>query len=468
MEPDEYIDQQLATVIIELDKTKMSASLTFRADGPNPVPPTEREIVSAIKLSGIRCGISRKTLVEMLRSPRYDEPVVFARGREPENGRDAVIDYKVSTSRKEAVPKSLESGQVDFRNLDLIETVAEGALLAVKIPATEGVPGYNLLGETLKARPGKERLLKMGRNVVISEDGMQAFAAIDGAVTFNGDRVEVTPVIEIRGDVDYSVGNLDFSGSIIVHGAVLSGFVVRGGGDVIINGTVEAATVEAGGTLTIKGGVVGQDRAVLTAKGDVVARFLNETTVRAGGNVLTDGAILHCRVEAGGSVLASGKTGLISGGEIQARDGVLADVLGTSMGTRTEIVVGYDPELPAQAAEMENAIRERRERLETIQERLNGIQKVDPSKLPKETQEALKKSLETAEHLSSEIAGMEERLVAMRESIERSRAATIKVANEIYPGVSVNIAGAQLRVPNAMKALTFARERGEIVTRSTF
>ena len=45
------------------------------------------------------------------------------------------------------------------------------------------------------------------------------YAAIDGLVTkTDKDKLNVFPVYEVNGDVDYNIGNIDFVGTVVIRG----------------------------------------------------------------------------------------------------------------------------------------------------------------------------------------------------------------------------------------------------------
>ena len=98
---------------------------------------------------------------------------------------------------------------------------------------------------------------------------MRLIATQDGHLTFAHEAFQVSPLLEIQGDVDYSTGNIDFSGDVHICGDVRENFTVHAQGTVTVDGLVEAATVEAGGDLVIARGVVGDGRALLKSNGCV-------------------------------------------------------------------------------------------------------------------------------------------------------------------------------------------------------
>ena len=109
-----------------------------------------------------------------------------------------------------------------------------------------------------------------------------------------------------------------------------------------VSGVVEGALVEAGGDIIIAKGMNGMGKGVLNAKGNVVAKFLENATVTALGYVSSE-SILHSTVYAGDEITVSGKRGFITGGRVCATNMVSVKTLGSSMGADTIVEVGADP-----------------------------------------------------------------------------------------------------------------------------
>ena len=123
---------------------------------------------------------------------------------------------------------------------------------------------------------------------------------------------------EIRGDVDFSSGNINFIGDVTISGGVTSGFEVKAGGDIEVDGVVESARVESGGNITLHKGIAGAEKGMIQADGAITARFIENARVMAGGDVTVSDAIIQSIVWSGASVRCEGKRGTIVG-KIQAR-----------------------------------------------------------------------------------------------------------------------------------------------------
>ncbi len=72
----------------------------------------------------------------------------MAKGISPIDGKDGYIKYYFDLEKK-LIPKILEDGTVDYRELDIINNVNKGDLLAEAIPPKEGQEGYRVTGESI-------------------------------------------------------------------------------------------------------------------------------------------------------------------------------------------------------------------------------------------------------------------------------------------------------------------------------
>ena len=160
--------------------------------------------------------------------------------------------------------------------------------------------------------------------------------------------IGVYPISNIEGDVDYHSGNIDFNGDVVIGGSVQSQFSVKATGTVTIAGYVEAgAFVTAGNDLLVQRGVVGASTE-LVAGGDVMAKFIQEATVRAGGDIKVGSYIFNASVRAAGQIMVpgmgEGKSRALVGGLIWGAKGISALSIGSPYNTSTRLVVGVDPD----------------------------------------------------------------------------------------------------------------------------
>jgi uncharacterized protein (DUF342 family) len=152
------------------------------------------------------------------------------------------------------------------------------------------------------------------------------YAAKDGYVVRSGVRISVENVLEVN-NVGAETGNIRFHGVVRVHGQVEDHYLVEAEKGIEVAGTVGHARLVTKGDLRVRGGVIGAE---LEAEGNVTARFLSESKVRAGLNVLVEEYVLHSEVEAKRAVkVLREPEGFIQGGRVKAGTEIWSPVLGS-------------------------------------------------------------------------------------------------------------------------------------------
>jgi hypothetical protein len=446
-----------AEVTVTITADRMRGLLTTtRAYGGAPV--TEARLREAIAAAGIaEESVLEDAIAAALAQPSVTHHVI-AQGVAPRAGTDSRVELLVDLTREAAAPKEDERGRVDHYLLREFVIVDPGTPLLRRHPATLGVAGRDVCGEIVPARDGRDvPLPKEMPGVVPSSAEPDVLVA-----EYKGHPVEIPGGIRVDktlalDHVDLRTGNVDFDGSVVVKGDVAAGVVVKATGDVVIQGTVELASVEAGHDLAVSGGIAGPEhgrgaadrRLTVRAGGDVHAAFISASRVRAGGSVSVREYLTHCDTLARGRVLAgqNGGRGLIVGGTCHACQGVVANQAGTPVNVATRIGIGIHPEL---SDEHDQAVAEaaaHRERLEGLQQARGAL--AGEAEQPGASQELRSRLLKLTrtesemERHSVALARKVEVLEAELEATQRARA-TIKKA--IYPGVVLTCADATLAI----------------------
>jgi uncharacterized protein (DUF342 family) len=280
-------------------------------------------------------------LAERTRGKRY----VICTGEEPVNGYDARIIECVKIDPT-LTPLVKNDGGVDLKVLDLMECIKPGVLIMKKIPATCGTPGISVFGDFVPAKPGEDLTLPAGENTEISGDGLRLLAKTGGYLYRSGDGIHVRQLFHVKGNVDYSTGNVDYEGDVLVSGNVVSGFSVKAGGSICIQGETEAAEIISKGDIEFRGGVFGSDKAKITCGGSIRGEFIQDAVISAAKNLVVRKHLLRLKAEIGGDVVVEDrKNGVIVGGVINCRGSVHSAELGNATQVATVI------SLPAKVAE---------------------------------------------------------------------------------------------------------------------
>ncbi len=287
-------------------------------------------------------GVDQELLHALPKDPdRYFHLFVIARGTPMIPGlHGRVVDlFPRVEERKLTVD---ENNRVDFTELNFIHNVEQGGVICQIFPATEGTPGITVQDQPIPIRPGKPVVIPQGRNTEVSEDGQALIASIAGHVEFSGRGFQVKPVLDIPGNVDFSVGDISFLGDVCVHGDICSGFTVRATGSITVGGVVEACIVEAGRDLVVAQGIQGDSQAIIRAQRNVFAKYLENSCVYAKENIEAE-CIINCNVYCDGSVQIRAGRGSIIGGQTRSAREINANIVGSRVGNRTDVMLGGQP-----------------------------------------------------------------------------------------------------------------------------
>lgn len=312
-----------------------------------------REILE--ELQGIfKIGVDYVKLEKAVEERLHNRPVLIAEGVPPVEGKDGYVDYKFDIESATS-PKVKEDGTVDFKDLELFNNVEADSVIAELVSPQDGKDGQDVFGATVAFKAGKYASFKYGKNIEEIDGGRSLVSKVDGQVKLEDGKLNIYEIYEVRGNVDNSVGNIDFKGSVKIKGNILTGFTVKCKGDLEVEGVVESAVVDCEGDIFIKKGILGSDNCEVKAKGSIYSRYIESAYVFS-EKVVESEMILHSEIVSRGDVVASGKKGVIMGGRIRAKSEVRAKVIGAVMATPTLIEVGVDPHIKQESDLLRKAI----------------------------------------------------------------------------------------------------------------
>lgn len=428
------------------------------------------DVKQFLRQNAIVYGIDENLLLEVCEKPKkfLGTPITIAQGKSPVPGEPARIDYIFKSQVHEGIkPKELDDGRVDFYQVVDIANVNRGQLVAKKIPAGRGEEGTSIFGQPIPPTPGKDVTIKMGKNVLLSQDKMLLYAAIDGQVSVGeGEKINVFPVYEVKGDVDFSIGNIDFVGTVVVRGNVPTGFRIKASGDIRILGSVEGAELEAGGSVEIKNGIAAQDKGHVIAGIDVKASYIQNGNVRAVNDVIVSQSIMFSHIRAGQNVFCNGTKGIIIGGSIQAGEKIVARVIGNSSATPTVLEVGVKPELrndllvvTKELSNLYDNLKKTEQGLGVIDQLLHSGVELSPDKKMLQI-----KLTNTKIMLEKEVKKFEAQKKELEVQLDHDAHAVVDVYSVMYPGIKL-VFGKLIRfIKQEFPRTRFLVVQGEITT----
>ncbi len=430
-------------ITIHTSSDEMSALLSISARGSDF--PTLAEIEKALSDAGVKEGIDQTALRLISENKDPVHEVVIARGFEGSAGEPDKFVWVLDIADKNR-PKINVDGKADFKRLHHFLTVADGDEILTLLPGVPGRPATTVSGtvasEVLKHEP---LTIPAGKNTKTSENGLTLYSAISGVATYKDGIVDVDTVYHIHGDVNFSTGNVKYQGTVMIDGDVRSGFRVEATESIYVNGSVEAAEIYSkNGSVVIRDGVLGRNRAKILAGDDLNCGFIQDATASVKNNVIIKHYAINSNITSGGKVVLMENEGLIRGGKTVSEKGIEILVAGSEQNILTEMVltrsdIGEEQSKLwrakiriAEEYQKYDSLTRRLQFLELLRERLSTISHEREKELSKlrgdisVAEAELNKSREAAEELDQESAIQSpEQAVIIRDRIFRKVTVTI-------------------------------------------
>ena len=440
------------------------------------IPPIEggidleyKNTLELLEGAGVKKGILEDELNELLQNPIYNENVIVAKGREARDGRDSHLIYNFKTDENIILTEN-KDGKVNFKELNKINNVVKDSIVARIVKASKGEDGFTVTGRVLEAKDGEEVEIKLGENVKIAENKIDILSTLNGQVILKNGIVHVDPVYVIEQNVNLKTGNIFFLGSVIVKGNVEDGFTVKASGNIEIHGHATKCKIESDGDIIIHEGIAGKGGGVINAKGDFMAKFVENATVNCKGDMLISDGIINSTVICYKRILCKGKRATVVGGKTIASKGLYAKNIGSIAGVETIVETGYDIDKRSQLEELSAKVNEDKLKMKMIKEELEDlkveINSYDFDAENKKKTKAINKSNENKKKiriLKKEIRIGGEKIEALKqEEIEYAKQSKISAESFIYAGVKLIIRDQELMVRSDNKSVTVKLENKEI------
>lgn len=444
---------------VRISETRTEAYLTLH-------PPKEgtdykaSDLEELLEKNGVIEGVSRKKLQHMIDEKQYFQEELVAQTKPVVDGIPGRFEFLFNTEA-ERKPKILPDGSVDYSSLSEVETVMEGDEIVHYYPATKGEDGMDVYGNVITAKPGRELPQIKGKGFNVSEDKRIYTAAITGKITYQGERIIITNLLEIDGDVTHATGSIDFLGDVVIRGNVVTGMTVHASGNITVNGYVEGAVLYAGKDIVLKNGMQGGGKGEVHCTGNVSGKFFEQTEIEAGGDVNAN-AILNCTIMSEGRVHVSGKLGVIVGGRTHAIREIWATTIGNMAEVKMELIVGVDNVVYSKIAALEERIKPLLEEKKKIED---GIKKIDLILQKQAMPELQGKKLQLLRikiSREAEIITLTEEKEKYENWVSNAQNAKLVVEKSIYRGSKLTINGIQRMIESENYNVTYCRRGGEV------
>lgn len=474
-----------AQVFVEIDAEEMEAKVTVIPPEHGGKPADLAKVRAALQANGVTFGIIESELSKMegqitsMTDPaKVYLPVeaVVAKGKPVIHGTNAYLEkyYDKKKDEPKPAPGAAAAGadnrnaKVDYRDLNVIENVEKGTVLAKKILLTKGEMGTTVTGREIFPDEGQDMVLKPGAGVALDPNDENTFIATEtGQVVIKNETISVLAIYEINGDLTMKIGNVDFLGTVLIHGSINGEFKVKAGADVIIDGVLDGGEVIAGGNVTVKGGIIGAKTRV-TAEGEINAKYIRNAYVESGSIITIQDTSMHSTLIASDKVQLTGRGHLVGGTTVAGWE-VIAKEIGAKSNTPTEIEVGEDPRLRDEMKRIESETKNLTEQLDKAKKGITFLKDLSTKmagKLPDDKKELLGKLTRTQFKLLGDLKLVQNRKAEIENKEENQKGgkkrAKVSAQGLIYPGTKITVSRVSKAITMETKFCTLVMDNGQI------
>lgn len=446
------------SVSIQTQKASMRINSMCIADGVVPAP---EELIYCLKRKGVKVGINEEMIRKVIAEALYDRDVPIAEGLDPVDGKEAIITIDVEASPN-SKPQQRSNGSVDYRDVKTFIMVKEGQVIARKTPATPGIPGKTVAGESVPATPGKDLDFPGGKNTKVSDDGKSLVAAKSGILTRDGLLFNVGELLTIEKNVDFSVGNVKYSGDIMIAGNVLPGFTIEADGNIVVKGEVESARlISRDGTVTVEQGVLGKGEAYIFGKRGIHLSFAQDTNLKSEGTISFEKHCLNCESLSEDFDATDPKASII-GGHIQVYHSLCASEIGNEncVSTKISIIDKHAQICKDKIAELGTLEDKLRAEIEPVEKQLKtktAILKKSGTQITDRHREELRKWMDMLSNLNLKLKYVQKKTSELKDELKSQKKLDgfVKVTKEMFSGTVLTLYGRQRTIDSTISNKVF-------------
>ena len=455
-----------ALLVVDITSDDMHGSITVTPPSNCGSDISYDQIVNALAKQGVGSGLDEGKIKQFVDVPIYNTPYEVATAMLPVDGRDAYISYMFETDTSKIRLQENSTGQVNFKELNLIQNVTEGQAVAQKVQAQKGKGGKTLHGRDLEAKYGKDIEVEsfLGSNVKLDRDGSTIIAEKSGHVMLVAGKITVEQIYEVKGVNHKNGGSITYNGTVICRGDVDDGFFIKASGNVEIYGGVGKSKIEAEGDIVISQGVQGNNEAEIIGGKSIWARFIQNAKVSAEEYIVVNDSIMNSNVTAMKKIILKGKRASIIGGHLFATEEITAKDIGSpGSATETIVEVGFDPKAKQrllELSEMQNALIRELEELEKNIATMENNKKVRRF-LPKEKEEQLQALHDEHDKMKAQSDSITAEMDEINSRLRELKVVgKVNASGTVYEGTKVYVRDELDDVRQECKAVTFYYENG--------
>jgi uncharacterized protein (DUF342 family) len=453
--------KDIVEITFNQDDTKAFLILNINED--DPVPDVEF-ILNKLNEKNLNDPQLKYKVTEVLKRKLFNKKIVLVKGTSPVSSENGRVEFLFEKGQSKKDINSIES--IDHHFVNTISIVEKNEPIAHLIASKKGTDGYTVFGDVIPCGECEEVSMPSGDNVsVSSENSSVLVATANGAVrVISEEIIHVDPFMTIESDLDYSIGNLDFTGTIVIKGNILPGFKVNATGDISVEGLIEDAQVMAGGDITALG-CTGHLKGDVRAGGSIYIKYAENTKLHAAKDIVVEEYLINCQSHSDNEVKIIQKKGRLAGGETIAANKITARRIGNDKETRTLVSVGFSSKIRQNLSLIDNQLTETESKLGTVAKALKTISRISIVKkvLPEEVKQQAVELMTMKENIEKE---MQELLLSKKKLIDDAKPTgdeAIVVYDTVYPGTIIKFPGMQHNVEEIKTSVKFICKENAIM-----
>jgi uncharacterized protein (DUF342 family) len=414
------------------------AHISIQPD-PSTREMTVTQLNATLRNHGVVFGIKKEVLMIItgkLKQGSIIDKILVAEGVKPFEGVEPKVDYKFEISSK---PKETESGKVDYREISTIISVKKEQVLAVKRKLKNPRTGITVTGQKTVFPPIQDIPVPTAENIIKEEVEELTFykAGCDGALRFENQVMSVFPALDIRQDVDFSVGNIHFRGDVKIGRDVLPDFIVEVQGSIHIGGSAIACQLSASEGIEVRAGIVGKNKGNVRSGAHIIATFVENAQLEATGDITIKNGIIGSGVSCNGFLKVEMSRSRIVGSRIRAARGISAYNVGSRFDTGTILVIGIHPEKEQDYLKIKNTLDTKWNEAKELEKKY-GRSTLENKIFSRNISDAAKRDIEKWDILKNQIKSILQHLKKSEEEMY-DYDVVIKIKETIYPRVNLQI-----------------------------
>ncbi|MBN2704904.1 MAG: DUF342 domain-containing protein [Deltaproteobacteria bacterium] len=320
----------------------------------------------------------------------------------------------------------------------------------------------------------KDKTVIENPTIELREEGPLTYVVSrgDGFAALSGEKIIVSTVLTIPGDINFHTGNLDCPGDLIIEGSIMSGFKVTAE-NLTVYGSIENAVIKARGNLICRGGIVGCHDQPLLCGANLWCKYLENSSIEVKNNIFIARSSLHSNMKAGGDIVLCQNSAVLVGGRSEAGRSIYCGISGAKWETPTELILGREPFLEKRYHLFQQKLHKLEMELQELIKRIEQINMFTQSDTPpaEDQNRQLQEERELLENKSKFIKNKQQNLSSQVQDLQRKITAyedlhhnsAFTVTNQVFRGTNLTIQKSQYHLENETKAASYREINGIIV-----